>query len=117
MRTQFSVCCLLCASVSLWLISSVRADSLPGTQPLEDKDDLAMKMVAGIDKYLTRELATSPEKRKQYWKPDFSSPEAYAKSVEPNRQRLKKILGMVDERRKFEDVEYVGGPSIPSLVA
>ena len=47
----------------------------------------------------------------------FSSPEAYVKSVEPNRQRLKKILGMVDERKKFDDIEYVGGPKMPSLVA
>jgi dienelactone hydrolase len=90
---------------------------LPGTQPLEDKDDLAMKMVAGIDKYLMRELAASPEKRKPLWKPDFSSPEAYTKSVEPNRQRLKKILGVVDERKKIDDIEYVGGPKTPSLVA
>jgi dienelactone hydrolase len=93
------------------------AGPLPGTQPLEDKDDLATKMVAGIDRYLTRELAASPEKRKQYWKPDFSSPEAYAKSVEPNRQRLRKILGMVDERKKFDDIAYVGEPKTPSLVA
>src|SRR5262249_20204876 len=81
------------------------------------KDDLAMKMVAGIDKYLTRELAASVEKRKAHWKPDFSSAEAYAESVEPNRKRLKKILGMVDERKGFDDIEYVGGPKTPSLVA
>ena len=84
---------------TLCLSLLVVADPLPGTQPLEDKDDLAMKMVAGIDKYLTRELKASVEKRKAHWKPDFSSPEAYAKSVEPNRQRLKQILGMIDERK------------------
>jgi dienelactone hydrolase len=93
------------------------AEPLPGTRPLEDKDDLAMKMVAGIDKYLMRELAASPEKRKAYWKPDYASAEAYTKSVEPNRQRLKKILGVVDERKKFDDIEYVGGPKTPSVVA
>src|SRR5262249_57765526 len=52
-----------------------------------------------------------------HWKPDFSSPEAYAESVEPNRKRLKKILGIVDERKTFENFEYVGGPKTPSLVA
>ncbi len=93
------------------------SEPLPNTKPLEDKDDLAMKMVAGIDAYLTRELAAASEKRKKYWKPVFSSPEAYVKSVEPNRQRLKKILGMVDERKKFDDIEYFGGPKMPSLVA
>ena len=74
-------------------------------------------MVEGIDKYLDREIAASVEKRKQYWKPDFSSPEAYLKSVQPNRERLKKILGVVDERVPFTDLEYVGGPKTPALVA
>jgi dienelactone hydrolase len=101
----------------LLLALALTANPLPNTQSLDDKDDLAMKMVAGIDRYLTRELAASPEKRKQHWKPDYSSPEAYAKSVEPNRQRLRKILGIVDERKKFDDIEYVGGPKTPSLVA
>jgi dienelactone hydrolase len=104
--------CALCV-----LCGESFADPLPDTQPLEDKDDLAMKMVAGIDKYLVRELAAAPEKRKAYWKPDYSSPEAYTASVEPNRDRLKKILGMVDSRKKFDDIEYVGGPAMSSLVA
>jgi dienelactone hydrolase len=37
--------------------------------------------------------------------------------VQPNRDRLKKILGVVDERVPFTDLEYVGGPKTPSLVA
>ena len=93
------------------------AEPLPETKPLTEEGDLAAKMVEGIDKYLMRELAASVEKRKQYWKPDFSSPEAYLKSVQPNRDRLKKILGVVDERVPFTDMEYVGGPKTPSLVA
>ncbi len=74
-------------------------------------------MVDGIGKYLDRELAASVEKRKQFWNPDFSSPEAYLKSVQPNRDRLKKVLGVVDERVPFTDLDYVGGPKMPSLVA
>lgn len=96
---------------------TVRAEPLPNTKALEEKGDLAAIMVEGIGKYLDRELAASVEKRKQYWKIDTSSPEAYAKSVAPNRERLKKILGVVDERVKFTDIEYVGGPNTPSLVA
>ncbi|MSR53877.1 MAG: hypothetical protein EXS09_11405 [Gemmataceae bacterium] len=103
---------------SLLMLSAViGAEPLPKTKPLEGNDDLAMKMVAGIDTYLTRELTAVGEKRKAHWKPDFSSPEAYLKSIEPNRQRLKKILGMVDERKKFDDIEYVGGPKVSSIVA
>ena len=107
----------LIVCIAVLLSNPAFADTLPDTKPLEEKGDLAAIMVEGIGKYLDRELAASVEKRKQFWKPDFSSPEAYAKSVEPNRQRLKKILGVVDERVKFADIEYVGGPNTPSLVA
>jgi dienelactone hydrolase len=99
------------------LLSSLAAEPLPDTKPLTEEGDLAAKMVAGIDKYLMRELAASMKKRKQYWKPDFFSAEAYSKSVQPNRERLKIILGVVDERVPFTDLEYVGGPKTPSLVA
>src|SRR5262245_43342014 len=98
MRPIAGLLCLL----SVFVVSA-SAEPLSGTQPLEDKDDLATKMVAGIDAYLMRELAASVEKRKHYWKPDYSSPEAYTKSIEPNRKRLKRILGMVDERKEFDD--------------
>ncbi|MBX9581954.1 MAG: dienelactone hydrolase family protein [Gemmataceae bacterium] len=74
------------------------AEPLPGTQPLTESGDLAGKMVAGIHTYLDRELAAAPERRKALWKPDPSSPEAYAKSVAPNRERLRKLLGVVDRR-------------------
>ncbi|HEX5104160.1 MAG TPA: dienelactone hydrolase family protein, partial [Pirellulaceae bacterium] len=41
-------------------------------------------------------------------KRDFSSAEAYNKSIEPNRQRLAKILGVVDPRVPFDAPELVG---------
>jgi dienelactone hydrolase len=93
------------------------ADALPNTQPLTDDGDLAAKMVEGIGKYLDREIAASVEQRAAFWKPDFSSLVAYRKSVQPNRDRLKKKLGVVDERVPFTDLEYVGGPKTPALVA
>ena len=96
--------------------SSSSAAPLPNTKPLDDEGDLAARMVAGIDKYLDRELKASVEQRKQFWKPDFSSPEAYSKSVQPNRERLKKIIGVVDQRLP-PGLEYVGGPDQPALVA
>jgi dienelactone hydrolase len=98
-------------------VQPLHAEPLPDTKPLDEKGDLAAQMVEGIGKYLDRELAASLEKRKPFWKIDSSSPEAYAKSVEPNRQRLRKILGVVDERVKFADLEYVGGPNSPALLA
>ncbi|MBI5683780.1 MAG: hypothetical protein HZC54_01740 [Verrucomicrobia bacterium] len=89
---------------SLLAVASVAADDqlLPGTQPLTGTNDLSMGMIAGIDRFLDRELAASVERRAAKWKRDFSSPEAYVKSVEPNRERFKKIIGVVDERVKPE---------------
>jgi dienelactone hydrolase len=107
----------LVVSLLFWACHhSAHAQSLPGTQPLTTKDDLAQVMVKGIEKYLDRELAASPKKRKDLWKPDASSPQAWLKSVEPNRERLKKILGVVDPRVPVT-MEFVGGPDQPALLA
>src|SRR6516164_5547428 len=104
-------------AVSALALSSLRSEPLPDTKPLTREGDLAAQMVEGIDKYLMRELAASVEKRKQYWKPDFSSAEAYTKSVQPNRERLKKILGLVDARVSPVEMEYVGTETQPALIA
>jgi hypothetical protein len=108
---------LYAAALFALTLPAAAAEPLPGTKPLAEQGDLAAKMVEGIDKYLMREIAASVENRKQFWKPDFSSPDAYLKSVQPNRERLKKILGVVDERVAFTDLEYVSGPKTPALVA
>ena len=73
-------------SVTLWLITaSPAAEPLPNTKPLTDEGDLAAKMVAGIHKYLDRELAASPRKRDALWKADLASKEALAKSLPAKR--------------------------------
>jgi cephalosporin-C deacetylase-like acetyl esterase len=107
----------LALAVASLLVSPLAAQTpLPGTKPLTAQGDLAAQMVAGIDKYLSRETAASVAQRKQFWKPDFSSPAAYAKSVETNRRRLQKILGVRDERLPVPDLEYVATTSRPVLV-
>ncbi len=97
--------------------ASFGAEPLPGTKPLPAETDRAMEMVAGIDRFLTRELAAAAAKRKAFWKPDYTSQEAYAKSVQPNRDRLRRILGVVDARVPVTELGYVGGTATPSLVA
>jgi dienelactone hydrolase len=103
--------------LSLLLPLSANAEPLPQTKTIKGTDDLAMTMVAGIDRYLSRELAASVGRRSSQWKIDTSSPDAWAKSVAGNRERFRKILGMVDPRKPFDDLEYVGGPKVPALVA
>lgn len=91
--------------------------ALPGTRPLTRSGDLAMEMVDGIDRFLMRETAASTAGRAKFWKRDYSSPEAYTRSVEPNRQRLRKIIGVVDERVAPVAMHLVSTLTEPAEVA
>ncbi len=79
--------------------------ALPGTQPLETEGDLAARMVEGIDRYLMRELAAS----------------AAARPKAPSRERLRAIIGLVDERVPFDalalDVKRAHSPRIDRAFA
>jgi len=83
---------------ALFLPATAIAQPLPGTAPLTEAGDLAAKMVEGIDRFLMRATGESVANRARYWKRDFSSPMAYAASVEPNRERLRQIIGLRDAR-------------------
>lgn len=87
-------------------------DSLPGTKPLHWEGDLAARMVEGIDRYLMRAIDETREQRDQIWDYDFSSAEAYQQSIQPNRERLKKRLGIVDAREDVQ-LEFVHPSASP----
>ena len=89
---------------------------LPGTQPLETKTDLALDLVAGIDRYLTRETPVVMEKRVASWKPNAGSPEAYERWLAPRRERLCKIIGAVDARIPDPAPEFLSTTERSSLV-
>jgi dienelactone hydrolase len=108
---------LLTVTVAALALAPLRAEPLPETKRLTREGDLAAQMVEGIDKYLKRELTASVENRKQCWKPDYASEEAYTKSVQPHRERLKKLLGVVDERISPVVMEYVSEGTPSSVVA
>ena len=86
------------------------------TKPLTLEGDIASHLVAGVDKFLLDELAASVAKRPAYWNRDFSSHEAYVKSVEPNRERLAYILGLRDSRTAFAGLQLDGTTAASSLV-
>ncbi len=92
-------------------------EPLPGTRPLDRKGDLAAQMVEGIDRYLMRELDASARRRLQSSKGDHSSPAAWSRSMQPQREHLKKILGIVDPRVAVTALEFVSSTLQPSLVA
>ena len=79
---------------------------LPDVKPLTWKGDLAARMVAGIDEYLRRTTAEHAAQRERTWKRDTQSWARYEKSVAPNRQRLAKFLGVVDERVEGEMIAW-----------
>ncbi len=97
-------------------VAKLQAEPLPDTQPLLEEGDLAAKQVAGMHRYLDRELTAAPAKRDELWKAERTSPEQLAKSLPAKRDRLRKLLGVVDERVP-PNLEYVSGPGKPSLVA
>ncbi|HWQ53999.1 MAG TPA: hypothetical protein VN442_09955 [Bryobacteraceae bacterium] len=90
---------------------------LPGTAPLEEEGDLAAKMVAGIDRYLLRETERSRASRQSRWQPDYSSADAYVRSVAGNRERFRKITGAVDPRVRFEAPSLDAAVGRPALLA
>lgn len=78
------------------------AGELAGTKPLPADFDPAAGMVPGIHKYLDRELAAAARRRDDAWK---------ATDLAAKRNRLRKILGVVDERLRprVEEVVPLGG--------
>ncbi len=74
-------------------------------------------MVDGINRFAERALAESVARRAEHWHRDVSGPQAYAKSVAPNRERLRTILGVVDQRVKPDAFELITTTAVPSKLA
>jgi dienelactone hydrolase len=103
--------------LSVVQVEAVEPEVLSGTKKLELQGDIAATMVEGIDRFLLRELAEAPAKREKLWKHDFTSTEAYLKSIEPHRKKLAHILGVRDKRQEFESPELIATTSQSALLA
>ncbi len=91
---------------------------LAGTAALTMQGDLSAQMVAGIDRFLERETLAAATSRGVYWRAEVSGDRAaYEKSVQPNRDRLARMLGVIDSRIPKPDLEYVATFSVPAKVA
>jgi len=90
--------------------------TLPGTKPLTADGDLSKKMLDGLHRFAERKIRESVESRAKRWKRDPSSREAYEKSIRPNRERFRKIIGIAD-RRVPVTMERFGDDGNPALVA
>jgi dienelactone hydrolase len=90
---------------------------LSNTKPLKVTGDLSAQMRAGIDRFIARESARAVKERSHFWKRDLSSPEAYARSVAPNRERLRRMIGVVEARVPVPALELIATTAAPALVA
>jgi len=99
-----------------WLAPALGA-ALPGTQPLEPRDDFSPRMVAGIERALDRARDEAVAARDRRWPRDPASPAADETATLARRARLREIIGAVDERVAPAAIEYVSGPDQPAHVA
>lgn len=72
----------------------VMPEVLTGTRPLTWQGDLSVRMLDEAHKFIDDKIDQSVSARLPLWNRDVSSVEAYEKSVEPNRQRFLKYIGV-----------------------
>src|SRR5881396_2986402 len=103
--------------IAIPAVAAERLEVLPQTKPLDwEESDLSSRLMDGAHRFIERQIAESVAKRSQFWARDFSSPAAYARSVQPNRARFQTIIGVVDPRLPAR-MERFGDDAHPALVA
>jgi dienelactone hydrolase len=96
--------------------ASPAPSTLPGTTPLTIIGDLAAQMVEGIHKHLLGATAASLESRPGLWNRNFRSARDYEKSIAPEREQLRKIIGAVDRRVPEPELQIVAAtPAFPEI--
>ncbi len=110
---------LALAIVATWIsLGLAKAETLPNTAALTwPEADLSERLMDGAHAFVERKIGDAKETRARYWNYDFSSPAAYEKSVAPNRERFREIIGVVDERVSPVSMERFGDAENPALVA
>ena len=86
------------------------------TEPLDWQGPLDEKMLDGLHVFIDRKIEDSVEARSRFWSRELSSTANYEKSVAPNRERFRAIIGLMDER-VGPSMERYGDDDNPALVA
>ncbi len=93
------------------------ANPLPDTAPLVwPEEDLSERLMNGAHAFVERKISEAPLGRDRFWNLDFTSPDAYTKSIAGNRERFRKMIGVVDSRLPPR-MERFGDDANPALVA
>ena len=87
----------------------------PGTRPLKLEGDLSAEMVAGIDRFLMREITAAAKRRSTFWKRDFRTDDTFQLSVLKNRERFRYCIGAVDKPLPIKGLEFISTTSRSSL--
>ncbi len=98
-------------------VLSLANEPLAGTSLLEGTQPLDLQMIEGIDRFALREIERSRTSRESRWDRDYSSTEAYEKSIAANRERFRIIIGAVDPRVEAKGLEFIATTTQDSLVA
>jgi len=108
----------LLLSIALVLFASMaHPQELPQTRRLDwPEEDLSDRLMNGAHRFVERKIGEAPSKRATFWTRNLASPELYVKSVQPNRNRLQTILGVVDARLPAA-MEHYGDEANPAMVA
>lgn len=110
-------CIRVAACLLFWgaAIQTPGVETLPGTEPLPWTDDIASRLVEGVDRFLLDELSKSVAARKVFWTGmDFRTPAAYIESLLPLRERLASITGVRDQRPTEPVMELVATTEHPA---
>ncbi|MBK5279542.1 MAG: dienelactone hydrolase family protein [Bacteroidia bacterium] len=79
----------------------IMPDVMPGTRPLPWQGDLSVRMLDGAHQFMDDEINQSVLNRSRLWNRDLSSPAAYEKSIEPNRNRFMQYIGVEDKSKSL----------------
>jgi len=123
MKGYFNRCLVILVLMSFGSMSIAQTNdfenqdkSLRGSTLLIEKGDLSTMMIQGIDRFLERELEASTKGRSEFRKVNFSSKEAYNRSILPNRKRFAEIIGIADSLDADVKMEYISSLSSPAKI-
>jgi len=114
MHTTFAGCVILLLTVPC----AADCDSAPEGGRLEWQDDLAVRMMDGLHRFVERKIDESGEHRARHWQRNLEPGGDYATSVDPNRRRFEHMLGIIDRRASHDKprMERFGDDESPALI-